>query len=139
MRSSYEANHAAMASSAEQQNGGQRRIPIADLDPSLETFHTSIVGIVTLIWPYSSSSKTFGLLLVEPDFRLRRNKGQVRVHFTGSSATAVARSGIGIGAQVSLSLVGVQWAKDESTPKTPGKGVEWELRFSERLALQVGN
>lgn len=128
-----------MTSSAESQNEIQKRVPIADLEPSLETQLTSVTGIVTLIWPYSSSSKTLSVLLVEPDFRLRRHKGQVRIHFTGSSATAVARSGITIGTQISLSLVGVHWAKDESTPRTPGNGVEWELRFGERLALQVCN
>ncbi len=126
-----------MALSAEQQIGKERGVPIADLDPGLDSHQTSITGIVTLIWPYSSSNRTLSLLLVEPDFRLRRHKGQVRVHFTGSSATAVARCGISIGARVHLSLVGVQWAKDESTPRTPGNGVEWELRFGERLALQV--
>lgn len=128
-----------MAPPAEPQNEIQKRVPIVDLKPSLETQHTSIAGIVTLIWPYSSSNRTLSLLLVEPDFRLRKHKGQVRIHFTGSSATAVARAGITIGAQVSLCLVGVQWAKDESTPRTPGNGVEWELRFEERLAFQVWN
>ena len=126
-----------MASSVEQQNGKQRRVPIADLQPALETDRTSITGIVTLIWPYSSSNRTLSLLLAEPDFRLRRERGQVRIHFTGSSATAVAKSRVGIGAQINLSLVGVRWAKDESTPRTPGRGVEWELQFGERLALEV--
>lgn len=126
-----------MASPAEPHNGKQRRVPIADLQPALETDHTSITGIVTLIWPYSSSNRTFSLLLVEPDFRLRRQRGQVRIHFTGSSATAVAKSRVGIWAQINLSLVGVRWAKDEATPRTPGRGVEWELQFGERLALEV--
>lgn len=126
-----------MATPAEPQIEIQKRVPIADLKPSLEIQHNSIAGIVTLIWPYSSSSRTLSLLLVEPDFRLRKYKGQVRIHFTGSSATAVARAGVAIGAQVSLRLVGVQWAKDKSTPRTPGNGVEWELRFGERLIFQV--
>ena len=126
-----------MGSLSEQLNEQQHRVPIAELQPALESHCTSITGIVTLIWPYSSSRKTLSLLLAEPDFRLRRHRGQVRVHFTGSSATAVARSGVSIGAQISLSLVGVQWAKDESMPRTPGKGVEWELQFRERVVLQV--
>ena len=126
-----------MGSLAEQQNGHRHRVPIPELQPALDSFYTSITGIVTLIWPYSSSRKTFSLLLAEPDFRLRHHRGQVRVHFTGSSATAVARSGVSIGTQVNLKLEGVQWAKDESTPRTPGKGVEWELQFGERIFLQV--
>ena len=126
-----------MASPAAHRDEGHEQTPIANLDPSLETLHKSISGVVTLIWPYSSSNKTFGILLVEPDFRLRQKKGQVRIHFTGPSATAVARSGIGIGTRLLLSLEGVQWAKDDSLPRTPGNGVEWKLHFGERLSLQV--
>lgn len=115
----------------------QRQIPISHLQPSVDAEPTSITGVVALIWPYSPSNNSFGLLLVEPDFRLRREKGQVRVQFRGSSAGAVARCGISIGDELSLSLVGVIWAKNDDIPKTPGRGIEWELQFEERLVLTV--
>ena len=111
--------------------------PIAELSPILDPDESSVTGIVTLVWPYASSEKTLSLLLVEPDFRLRSNRGQVRVHFQGSSAKAVARSGISSGDQLLLSLTGAQWAEDSKAATTPGRGVEWELQFGERLALQV--
>jgi len=115
--------------------------PIAQLEPSIERTNTSVSGIVTLIWPYSASQSSYSLLLVEPDFRLRRHKGQVRLHFTGSSAKAVARGGIQSGDRVLLSLEGVQWTQDasatETTTQTPGKGIDWELRFRDRVVLQV--
>ena len=113
--------------------------PIAQLQPSIETEDRTTAGIVTLIWPYSASQKSYSFLLVEPDFRLRRHNGQVRLHFTGSVAKAVARGGIKSGDQILLSLEGVQWARDGSTEKTPGRGIEWELLFEERVKLQVRN
>ena len=57
--------------------------------------------------------------------------------FTGSSAKLVARSGVSSGDGLVLALIGVQWAKDETTLSTPGKGSEWELRFGERALLEV--
>jgi hypothetical protein len=115
----------------------QCRIPISHLQPSVDAENTSVVGVVTLVWPYSSSNKSFSLLLAEPDFRLRQERGQVRVHFRGSSAGAVARCGISIGDEVTLRLVGVIWARDETTPKIPGRGIDWELQFGERMMLTV--
>ena len=115
----------------------QDRVPIAQLEPSAALDGRSVAGIVTLIWPYSASRKTFGLLLVEPDFRLRRLKGQVRLHFTGGSAKAVARAGVRSGDQLLLSLQDVELARDESKENTPGRGIDWELRFGERVVLQV--
>ena len=111
--------------------------PISQLNPDLRPDGASITGIVTLIWPYATSKKTFSLLLVEPDFRLRSKRGQVRVHFQGSSAKAVARSEISSGDRLLLSLKGAQWAKDSTAATTPGKGIDWELQFGERLLLEV--
>lgn len=112
-------------------------LPIAQLQPGLDNDSTTVNGIVTLIWPYALHSQTLSLLLVEPDFRLRRHRGQVRVHFHGSSAKALSRSGIASGDQLLLSLKGVEWAKDTLTASTPGRGIEWELRYGERVVLKV--
>ncbi|CAD6572541.1 MAG: hypothetical protein ASARMPRED_005442 [Alectoria sarmentosa] len=111
--------------------------PIAQLNPDLRPDESSVTGIVTLIWPYASSKETFSLLLVEPDFRLRSKRGQVRVHFQGSSAKAVARSGISSGDQLLLSLRGAQWEKSSTAAVTPGRGIDLELHFGERLVLQI--
>lgn len=117
------------------------RIPIATLHPSLPTPATkSITSIVTILWPYSSSTRTCALLLAEPDFRLRRRRGQVRVQFFGDAAYAVATSQLGIGDKVILKLAGAQWLQssgEEEVVRTPGKSVEWELGFKNRLAMLV--
>lgn len=111
--------------------------PITQLNPDLRPDESFVTGIVTLVWPYAASKSTFSLLLVEPDFRLRSNRGQVRVHFQGSSAKAVARSGISSGDQLLLSLKGAQWAKDSTVAATPGRGIDWQLQYAERLVLEV--
>lgn len=113
------------------------QISIAQLQPSIQTKRSHIVGTVALIWPYSSSQKTISLLLVEPDFRLRLERGQVHVRFCGSSAKALAPSSIKIGDDVLLNLHGVEWVKEAITLETAGKGVEWALQFRERLVLEV--
>jgi hypothetical protein len=115
-------------------------IPIAQLTPLLAAPSTrSVKAIVTLTWPYSSATGSVAFLLVEPDFRLRRTRGQVRVQFSGSSAKAVAKSGVASGDEVILSLDGVDWVQDEAPFATPGRGVEFDLKFTERLLLQVSS
>jgi len=112
-------------------------IPIAQLTPLLLTPSSrSIKAVVTLIWPYSSATKAVALLLAEPDFRLRRTRGQVRVQFSGSSAKKINESGIESGDEITLCLDGVEFVNGD-TVSTPGRGVEFELRFTERLLLEV--
>jgi hypothetical protein len=113
-------------------------IPIAQLTPLLAApASRSIKAVVTLTWPYSSATGSVAFLLSEPDFRLRRTRGQVRVQFAGSSAKHVAKSGIASGDEVILCLDGVEWVEDDNRVSTPGRGVEFELKFTERLLLQV--
>ena len=115
-------------------------VPIAHLSPHLESADTSSVhGIVTLIWPYNSLTQSLSLLLVEPDFRLRRHQGQVCIHFLGSSAKALAKTGVSSGDELSLSLQGASWEQDGETASTPGRGIAWKVTFGDRVLLEVGN
>lgn len=118
--------------------GLSANIPIAELNPALDTQSSkSVKAIVTLTWPYSSATGSVAFLLAEPDFRLRRSKGQVRVQFSGSSAKRIAKSGIASGDEVIVCLDGVEWLRDAAATATPGRGVDFELKFTERLLLQV--
>ena len=113
-------------------------LPLASLEPGvLPTGGSQIAAIVTLVWPYSSSTRTTALLLAEPDFRLRRKKGQIRVNFTGPSAQKVGSSAIGIGDSVRLDLAGSQWQPSASDVSTPGRSVGGELMYHNRLSLNV--
>lgn len=108
--------------------------PHSPLDPS-----THIDAVVTLLWPYSSKTESSAMLLAAPDMRLRNKKGQVRVCLRGAAAVAVARAQVGIGDKILLRLQGAQWAQQvsSSSVSTPGRSVDGELVFRQRLAIQV--
>jgi hypothetical protein len=115
-------------------------LPIAELKPELPNLPTKqFKAIITLLWPYSSSTRQCALLLAEPDFRLRRKKGQVRVRFTGASAKAIAESGAGIGDEMIIGLGAVQFVPQETGISTPGKSIDWELSYSHTLDARVRN
>ncbi|KAF7877001.1 uncharacterized protein EAF02_008221 [Botrytis sinoallii] len=84
----------------------------------------------------NSRTGSVAFLLAEPDFRLRRIRGQVRVQFSGSSANAIAKSGITSGDEVDIMLDGVEYVGTEAPSATPGRGVEFELKFTDKLLLQ---
>ncbi|KAK4189604.1 hypothetical protein QBC35DRAFT_430143 [Podospora australis] len=112
--------------------------PIAQLDPDLSDQPSRIVrGEVGITWPYNSVTKTLAFLVAEPDVRLRRAKGQVRIELHGPAAKAVSECGIGAGDQLLLSLEGVEWAKDTSPGRIPGSRVDWQLQFTQKLVLEL--
>ncbi|KAI9664230.1 MAG: hypothetical protein M1831_002409 [Alyxoria varia] len=112
--------------------------PIANLDQTTDIDPaSSIRAVVTLLWPYSSSTRSTSLLCAEPDFRLRKSKGQVRIQFKGAAGKSVAQSAVGIGDSIWLSLEGARWTDENMAAKTPGHSVEGELLFTRRLILKA--
>ncbi|KAL4952133.1 hypothetical protein BDW69DRAFT_25483 [Aspergillus filifer] len=112
--------------------------PIAHLSPELDRLRqSSINAVVTLLWPYSSSTKSLSLLLAEPDFRLRRSNGQVKVFFHGRIAQEVASTHIGIGDDVRLSLAGSRFEKNDAAIQTPGRCIAWDMHFDASAFIEV--
>ncbi|KAI1924744.1 hypothetical protein LOZ64_000621 [Ophidiomyces ophidiicola] len=110
---------------------------IANLSPCLDGHKRRYIqGVVTLLWPFSLSSKKFSLLLSEPDFRLRGSKGQVKVIFHNNAAEKVSQSGVEIGDTVFISLDGVSW-KDVDGNDSDSRGIEWDLEFDKRVLFEV--
>lgn len=114
-------------------------LPIAQLQPSVNAQTSAISGAVSLIWPYSASRRCLSILLVEPDFRLRRRKGQVRITFLGTSAKAIARLGLISGDKITLALSGVEWVGNDTATEIPGRTIDWELQYHHSLCAQVRN
>lgn len=111
-------------------------IPIQDLDPSVSPpSDRTIRAVVTLSWPYSSSTRQCALLLSERDFRLRARGGQIRVKFSGPAARAVAHGKLGIGDEVVLELGAGEWASGAAV-HVPGKSVG-ELHFGRGVQLRI--
>ncbi|RKF64523.1 hypothetical protein GcM3_131006 [Golovinomyces cichoracearum] len=112
-------------------------IPIAQLSPALASITSqSIEAIVSLTWPYNSASSSITFLLSEPDFRLRKEKGQVRVQFSGSCGKIITKERVSSGDRLVVGLEGVEWIKDDLSMTIPGNSIEYKLRFSERLLFQ---
>jgi hypothetical protein len=112
--------------------------PIAQLNPELPDFESSVVeGEVTITWPFSVVTRSIAFKLVESDFRLRRDRGQVRIEFHGPAAKAIAKANIGGGDEVRLSLLGAQWEQPtQQTPVRPDT-LEWQLRFTRRVHMKI--
>ncbi|PNS21147.1 Protection of telomeres protein 1 [Sphaceloma murrayae] len=115
-------------------------VPISSLGPS-EPLSPSqaFKGEITLVWPYSTSHASAALLLVDPDFRQRHDRGQVRVRFRGAAAKALADAHVGIGDLLEVNLTGASWRErdERALALTPGRAVEAELVFDKRLHLTV--
>lgn len=130
----------ANASDPLQQLGAAQKTAIADLSPELsDPASRAVRGVVTITWPYSSVKGTFAFILAEPDYRLRRSKGQVRINLTGASAKAAGESGLSSSDEVLVSLDGAEWVPEEVKKRQslPGSGIDWQLKFSDKLLLQV--
>lgn len=113
--------------------------PIASLLPDIGSPRERYLhAVVILLWPYSSATKQFGLLLSEPDPRLRGGKGQIKAIFRDSAAEAVAKSSIGIGDTVYLSLQGAKWKSSNHADSGLLEYSQWDLLFSDRVLLEVG-
>jgi hypothetical protein len=113
------------------------QLHISALSPELSAIESKqFRATVTLIWPYSSSTRQFALLLAEPNLRLRRRNGQVRVRFSTASAKAIATTGVEIGDEIVLSLRGAHFIQ-EGAISTPGKSIDWELSYTQTVVVQV--
>ncbi|KAK8002905.1 hypothetical protein PG989_002624 [Apiospora arundinis] len=111
--------------------------PIAQLNPQLPSQTTTVRGVVTVVWPYSSTASSLSFTLAEPEYRLRRPKGQIRVNFAGHVAKGVSDSGIKSGDNLVIALDGVEWEAADTNRRLSGAGHEWQLKFSQKLHLQA--
>jgi hypothetical protein len=115
--------------------GKLTKVPIIQLSPDLEQLADKLIlAAVILVWPYSSSTKSFSILLAEPDFRLRSSNGQVKVTFHGRVAEKVAESHVGIGDSVCLGLNGSKFIRNQAAP---GRSIAWDAHFENGVSLEV--
>ncbi|CAZ81201.1 unnamed protein product [Tuber melanosporum] len=112
-----------------------KQVPLASLAPgTYDNEPGFFVAIISLLWPFSPSSSSLSILASEKDFRLRKNRGQVRVNFTGLAASVVDQTKLQIGDRVIISLEGVEFQPlDDATERD----VPWVVVYSTRLAMKV--
>lgn len=117
------------------------RVRIAQLalgkttEPGTSPYIEAVVSLV--LEPYSGKQKSLSLLLTEPDVRLRRAHGQLKVTFQGSAAQQLASSQLCIGDTVLLRIDHAEWRDTGDAVETPGKKVQWDLHFMKRVILEA--
>ncbi|KAG0633197.1 hypothetical protein HOY80DRAFT_1141601 [Tuber brumale] len=112
-----------------------KQVPLASLAPGIHDNEPEFfVAIISLLWPFSPSSSSLSILASEKDFRLRKNRGQVRINFKGLAASAVDQTKLQIGDRVIISLEGAEFQPlDDATERD----VPWVVMYSTRLAMKV--
>ena len=115
-----------------------QRVRIAALSPhNVEADDRHVEAQVVLIWPYSSSTRKFSLLLSETDARPFNSRRQLKVAFYNGSARAVQDSHVGIGDKVKLRLAGCKWIHIQDEISTPGKKLDFDGEFRKEVTLEV--
>lgn len=109
-------------------------IPLASLTPETATNGALVKVVVVLLFPYSPSTQTLRLVLSEEDFRLRENKGQLRVSFHGAAASKLAGKNVDIGDVLVLSTREARFHKLRNATL---RDVPWSLRFDEGLLVKL--
>lgn len=104
---------------------------LESLDPSV-TLTGKIDVVVTLLWPYSSSTSKLSALVAEDDFKLRKSRGQLKITFLGNAASKL--KDVQIGNRLKISLEGARWEKPEQSVSA---NIPWELTWETRLQIQV--
>ena len=115
-----------------------QRVRITDLQTPHDDLSTRHVAAqVVLIWPYSSSTRRFSLLLSETDARPFKGRKQLKVTFLNGAARAAQDTHVGIGDEIRLQLEGCQWAETSDAIATPGKRVDGDIQFRRYLAFEI--
>lgn len=110
------------------------RLPHANIAPDTAVAQPAYIeGVATLVWPYSQSNGTFAVVVCEEDFRLRNNRGQLKVNFRGAAARR-AKDVLQATNKVQLSLEG---AELEEMKDATRRDVPWALKYSHRLYAKV--
>lgn len=112
-----------------------RELRLAELDPAaIVGTSAHLSAVVTLKWPFSPSSSSLSITASEEDFRLRLDRGQLRVNFNGPCASAVEARGLQIGDKVVINLEGASY---EELANATSRDVPWALTFTSRLVMKV--
>lgn len=115
------------------ENAFINRIPLdlASISPDNVTSTSLLHGIITIKWPYSSSSQKLTFLLADPDPRKRASGGQVKITLLGEAAGILDQTESG----ESISLSPSTRATVDSEPE--GQRAKWHITFPEGCILQA--
>ncbi|KAK9449682.1 uncharacterized protein V1518DRAFT_449642 [Limtongia smithiae] len=109
------------------------KLSIAVLSNESALVQTYLAGFVSLVWPYSSLSSQFSVLLCDSDVHI--NPRQIKITFKGAlgkDAEKIVRSGD----QVSVALADAEVVKNEAADAAFDS--DWQIVFKDTSMLRVG-
>ncbi|KAK9471272.1 uncharacterized protein V1510DRAFT_420532 [Dipodascopsis tothii] len=112
---------------------GLTEVTIGKLTADTPSDSHFIRGEVSLLWPYSSLSRSFAFQLCDQDIYRAFDKGQIKASF----ASGIGRQAEGLvraGATVRLSLAGSIVTR---APKTSAQESDWQIEWREQVVIQV--
>jgi hypothetical protein len=114
-------------------------VPLDLLDVSSTTIRSTSVlhGIITIKWPYSSSSQKLTFLLADPDPRKRAAGGQVKITLMGEAAELVGQ--IESGESISIAAADGEFGSvpDIKVDQDNSGRIKWHITFTQGCILAV--
>ena len=107
-------------------------LDLTSISPENLTSASLLHGVITIKWPYSSSTQKLTFLLADPDPRKRAAGGQVKVTLLGKSAEFIDQ--IESGEEISIAPADNTGVSVESEQ---GGRIKWHITFSHGCILLV--
>lgn len=111
-------------------------IPISAVNENTNLQSSFINGVVSLLWPYSSSRHEFSILLGEEDILERINRGQIKLTFLGRAIGKALESKMQIGDIVKVSLAGSNITANDDLSKSESDS-DWKCVWDSTVLIQV--
>jgi hypothetical protein len=108
-------------------------LDLARISPENVTATSLLHGVITIKWPYSSSTQKLTFLLADPDPRKRAAGGQVKITLLGKAAEAIDK----IESGEEISLVAADDTGGISVENEVGGRIKYHVTFSQGCILIV--
>jgi hypothetical protein len=107
-------------------------LELSTVSPTSLSSNSALHGVVTIKWPYSSSSQKLTFLLADPDPRKRATGGQVKISLLGLAAEALDQIESGEEVTVIPPTNGTATVDPEE-----GARIKWHITFPQGCILIV--
>ncbi|KAK7205712.1 hypothetical protein BZA70DRAFT_266835 [Myxozyma melibiosi] len=113
-------------------------VAISSVSESTDLQSSYVTGVVSLFWPYSSSSHEFSVLLSDSDILERINKGEMKLTFRGKSLGKNLEKQLQIGNTVKIALRAAKVYRNEDANKSDADS-DWGCVWENSVMLQVND
>jgi hypothetical protein len=101
-------------------------LELSKVSPTTITSTSLLRGVVTIKWPYSSSTQKLTFLLADPDPRKRASGGQVKVTLVGQAAQVLDQMESGEEISIAATRNNTPLIEEENSRRT-----NWHITFPE--------